>query len=314
MKSIIITGANSGIGFECALQLANTAPDTQIILACRNIQIGEEAVKQIQRKTGHQNLVCWVLDLASLKSIKKFTTDFAMLPQPVISALINNAGGLFMGKTSYTMDGFETTFGTNHLGGFYLTLLLLPFIEENGSITFTSSGVHDPANHTGIAPPEYTSGRNLAFPEISNDSEMVVAQRRYSTSKLCNILTAYTLHQKLTEKKIRVNAFDPGKVPGTGFLRTLPSPMRLVAGLLTQLSLLLGKKDIFSAATSGKRLAKLACSQELQLLSGIYYKRGQVTDSSADSHNQTFQAELWKSSIILTGLEQQETSVNLQLS
>jgi NAD(P)-dependent dehydrogenase (short-subunit alcohol dehydrogenase family) len=145
MKLIIITGANSGIGFECALQIARTAGDAQIILACRNVQSGKEAVKKIKYKTGNRNLVCWPLDLASLESVKHFASDFAKLPDPVISALINNAGGIFMGKTSYTADGFEMTFGTNHLGGFYLTLLLVPFIEENGSITFTSSGVHDPA-------------------------------------------------------------------------------------------------------------------------------------------------------------------------
>ncbi|SEB08376.1 SDR family NAD(P)-dependent oxidoreductase [Pedobacter hartonius] len=312
MKSIIITGANSGIGFECALQLANTAKDAQIILACRNEQTGEEAVKKIKHKTGHRNLVCRPLNLASLKSIKQFTIDFAKSPDPVISALINHAGGLFMGKTSYTTDGFEMTFGTNHLGGFYLTLLLLPFIEVGGSITFTSSGVHDPANHTGIAPPVFTSGKELAFPETTNGAGMAVAQKRYSTSKLCNVLTAYILHEKLAGKKIRVNAFDPGKVPGTGFLRTLPTPLRLIASQLAHLFLLFGKKDTFSAATSGKRLATLAYSKELERLNGIYFKRGQVTNSSADSYNPAFQAELWKSSIELTGLKQEETNLNLE--
>ncbi|WP_316825435.1 SDR family NAD(P)-dependent oxidoreductase [Pedobacter miscanthi] len=312
MKSIIITGANSGIGFECALQLASTVQDAQIILACRNVQTGEEAVKKIKHKTGHQNLVCWPLDLASLKSVKKFTADFAKLPDPVVSALINNAGGIFMGETAYSTDGFEITFATNHLGGFYLTLLLLHFVEPNGSITFTSSGVHDPNNNTGIAPPIYTSGKELAFPETTNKSGMAAAQQRYSTSKLCNVLTAYILHDKLAAKKIRVNAFDPGQVPGTGFLRTLPTPMRLIASMLTQLSLLFGKKDTFSAATSGKRLAKLAYSKELQALNGIYFKRGHVANSSADSYNSALQAELWKSSIELTGLKQEETNINLE--
>ncbi len=310
MKSIIITGANSGIGFECALQIARTAGDAQIILACRNVQSGKEAIKKIQHKTGHRNLVCWPLDLASLESIKHFTTDFAKLPNPVISALINNAGGLFMGKTSYTKDNFEMTFGTNHLGGFYLTLLLVPFIEVNGSITFTSSRVHDPANHTGIEPPVYTSGKDLAFPEITNEDGKVVAQRRYSTSKLCNILTAYILHDKLAGKKIRVNAFEPGMVPGTGFLRTLPAPVRFIANLLTPVFLLF-RANTFTAATSGKRLATLAYSQELQTLNGIYYSAGKIAKSSDDSYNRSFQAELWKSSIGLTDIKQAETTIPL---
>jgi NAD(P)-dependent dehydrogenase (short-subunit alcohol dehydrogenase family) len=310
MKSIIITGANSGIGFECAMQIARTAGDEQIILACRNVQCGEEAIRKIKRKTGRPNLVCWPLDLASLKSIKHFTTDFAKLPNPVISALINNAGGLFMGKTSYTKDRFETTFGTNHLGGFYLTLLLAPFIEVNGSITFTSSRVHDPASHTGIAPPVYTSGKDLAFPAITTENGKVVAQRRYSTSKLCNILTAYILHYKLASKKIRVNAFEPGMVPGTGFLRTLPAPVRFIANLLTPVFLLF-RANTFTAATSGKRLATLAYSNKLKILNGIYYSAGKIAKSSDDSYNQTFQAELWKSSIGLTGIKQAETTIPL---
>ena len=144
MKSIIITGANSGIGFECAKQMAKLASDEQIILACRNVQAGNEAVQKIKRKTKHKNLICLPLNLASLQSIRDFKTAFLKLPSPTLAALVNNAGLQNIGKTAYTNDGFEITFGTNHLGGFYLTLLLLPYIEKNGSITFTASDTRDP--------------------------------------------------------------------------------------------------------------------------------------------------------------------------
>src|SRR5208283_3834933 len=105
MKSIIITGANSGIGFECAMQMARIAPDERIILACRDLILGDRAVEKVKEKTNHKHLICLGLDLASLQSIKDFTSEFLKLPNPAISALINNAGGLFIGDTAYTKDG-----------------------------------------------------------------------------------------------------------------------------------------------------------------------------------------------------------------
>lgn len=310
MKSIIITGATSGIGFECAIQMAKIAPNEQIIVACRNIQAGNEIIRKIKDKTNHQHLLCLPLDLASLQSIRDFKTKFSKLSNPVITALINNAGLQNIGKTAYTEDGFETTFGTNHLGGFFLTLLLLPFIEQNGSITFTASDTHDPATKTGIEPPVYTSGKGLAFPNETNEKENTVGQRRYSNSKLCNVLSAYVLHEKLAEKNIRVNAFDPGMVPGTGLARTYPPVLRFVWNNVMPV-LTYFKPNTNCAKKSGKRLANLAFGKELKHLSGIYYSDGKVTKSSVDSYNKSYQADLWKSSIELTEIKQDETTVQL---
>jgi len=308
MKSIIITGANSGIGFECAMQMARIAPEAQIVLACRNVKSGNEAIEKIRKGTNHKHLICLELDLASLQSVRDFKTTFSLLPNHVISALVNNAGGLFIGKTKYTKDGFEITFGTNHLGGFYLTLLLAPYIEENGSITFTASGVHDPEEKTGIEPPVYTSGKELAYPKETSESQLKSGQRRYSTSKLCNVLTTYILHEKLSNKNIRVNAFNPSQVLGTGFLRTLPTPIRFIANNLMPF---FSKKN-YSPEISGSRLANLAYAKELRNLKGIYYSDGKVTKSSIDSYNKNFQADLWKSSIELTNLKPTETILNIE--
>lgn len=145
MKSIIITGGNRGIGFECALQMTRLAPNEQIIITSRNIESGNEAIKSIKSKTGHQLLKCMPLDVASLKSIKEFVEAFSKEKYNQIISLINNAGGQNVGPLKYTVDGFEETFGTNHLGGFDLTLLLMPFMDKEASIIFTASGTHDPA-------------------------------------------------------------------------------------------------------------------------------------------------------------------------
>lgn len=310
MKSIIITGANSGIGFECAMQMAKLAPDDQIILACRNVQAGNEAVQKIKQKTNHKNLICLPLNLASLQSVRDFKTAFLKLPGQAITALVNNAGLQNISKTAYTKDGFEITFGTNHLGGFYLTLLLLPYIEKNGSITFTASDTHDPATKTGIEPPVFTTGKELAFTKETSEKENIVGQRRYSTSKLCNVLTTYVLHERLADKNIRVNAFDPGLTPGTGLAKSYPAPLRFVWNNIMPIMRYF-RKNTNSPATSGSRLANLAFSKELRQLNEIYYSDGKVTKSSTDSYNKAYQAELWKSSVELTGIQQQDTAIPL---
>jgi NAD(P)-dependent dehydrogenase (short-subunit alcohol dehydrogenase family) len=309
MKSIIITGANSGIGFECAKQMAKLASGEQIILACRNVQAGNEAVQKIKQETNHKNLICLPLDLASLQSVRDFKTSFLKLPGPTIAALVNNAGLQNIGKTAYTKDGFEITFGTNHLGGFYLTLLLLPYIEKNGSITFTASDTHDPASKTAIEPPIFTTGKQLAFPKETSEKENVVGQRRYSTSKLCNVLTTYILHEKLARRNIRVNAFDPGLTPGTGLAKSYSATLRFLWNNVMPVMRYF-RKNTNAPATSGSRLANLAFGEALRSLNGIYYSDGKVTRSSTDSYNKSYQAELWKSSIELTAMQQQDSAIS----
>ncbi len=312
MKSIIITGANSGIGFECATHLANIAPDKQIILACRNVESGNEAIQKIEQKTGHKHLVCMQIDLASLQSVRDFRNEFSKRPEPVITALINNAGiAPNIRNTSYTEDGFEITFGTNHLGGFFLTLLMLPYLEKGGSITFTASDTHDPTTNTGVEPPVYTSGKELAYPEESSEKAgMKLGQRRYSTSKLCNVLTTYILHDQLAGEHIRVNAFDPGLTPDTGFTKNFPAPIRFVVNYILPLFIPF-KKNMNSAQTSGRRLANLAYAVELQNLDGVYYSDGEVIKSSADSYNKNYQKDLLATSIELTGINPKETIIPL---
>ncbi|MCR9229252.1 MAG: SDR family NAD(P)-dependent oxidoreductase [Flavobacteriaceae bacterium] len=312
MKSIIITGANSGIGFECAMHMAKIAPNEQILLACRNVRQGNLAIQKIKKETNHQHLICLKLDLASLESVKNFKSNFLKLQNSAITALINNAGiAPNIKDTAYTKDSFEITFGTNHLGGFYLTLLLLPYIEKDGSITFTASDTHDPNAKTGVEPPNYTSTKELAFPKVKNEKAgMKLGQRRYSTSKLCNVMTAYILHNKLIDENIRVNAFDPGLTPGTGFTKNFPAPLHFVVSRIMPLFIRF-KKNMNSPKTSGTRLANLTFANEFQNLDGIYFSDGEVIKSSTDSYNKSYQLDLWKSSIELTGIKQEETIIPL---
>ncbi|WP_236979669.1 SDR family NAD(P)-dependent oxidoreductase [Membranihabitans maritimus] len=299
MDSIIITGATSGIGFQCALQMARMAKNEQIIIPARNIKAGKEVIEKIKDKTGHNNLKYLELDLASLQSIRQFSEKLSKEKSLSISILLNNAGVQYIGKTQYTKDGFEQTFGVNHLGAFALTMQLLPFMKSDCHITFTSSETHDPALKTPIEPPIYTTAQELAFPKETSEKQNIVGQRRYSTSKLCNIMTVYELQNRLQHTNIRVNAYDPGMTPGTGLAKTYSPVMRFLWKNIFPV-LTLFKSNIHTPAQAGRNLANLAYSGKYKDLKGIYFSDGKVVRTSIDSYNKDFQKDLWNGSLELT--------------
>ncbi|WP_299287166.1 SDR family NAD(P)-dependent oxidoreductase [uncultured Mucilaginibacter sp.] len=310
MESIIITGATSGIGFECAMQMAKIAPNDQIVIACRNLVSGNKVTQNIKQKTGHKNLICMLLDLESLQSVREFATQFSKQPNNKIIALINNAGIQNVAETQFTKEGFEVTFGVNHLATTYLTLLLLPLMDSNASITFTASGTHDPKQKTGMEPPIFKSASELAHPTETNEKRMAVGQRRYTTSKLCNILTTYELQRKLSETNIRVNAFDPGFVPGTGLARNYPPFLRFISNKILPV-LRFFVHNVNTAPVSGKRLANLAYADQYKNYKGKYFEGAKEIKSSTDSYNKEYQDILWTSTIGLLKIKQDETSVQL---
>ncbi|MHA7180978.1 oxidoreductase [Arthrobacter sp. MDB2-24] len=125
-KRVVITGANSGIGLQTAVGLARKG--AEVVLACRNEQRGRDAEQKVRSLTGSGRVVLRVLDLASLESVRTFA---AGITDPV-SILVNNAGVMATPRST-TADGFELQFGTNHLGHFALTGLLLENLRDAGS-------------------------------------------------------------------------------------------------------------------------------------------------------------------------------------
>ncbi len=163
--SVVVTGANRGLGYETALALAGDRART-VVLAGRDGAGLREAGKRMATSTGNDKLVPMHLDLASLASVRAFVDELAAADVPPLTAIICNAGISKPTVRERSADGYEVTFAANHLGHFLLVHLLLDYVQPPARILFVSSGAHDPAHAGGpMQPPRYVKAKWLAYPE-----------------------------------------------------------------------------------------------------------------------------------------------------
>ena len=323
-KTVVITGGNAGLGYECAREVAASGGEWHVILAVRSIEKGEQAARKISQETGNLGVEAVQMDLASLESVRFFAKRLASREDlPPLRAVVCNAGLQVVGGTSYTEDGFETTFGVNHLGHFLLVNLLLKHLITPARVVFVSSGTHDPKQRTGMPAPRYRGAEALAYPERLSALEErhegpgKIGRRRYTTSKLCNILCAYELDRRLREEdphssgvRIAVNAFDPGAMPNTGLTRGYGPLARFLWNKGTALlAPVMGRLGVaFSTPEkSGRALARLVDGNEFEGVSGRYFQIGREIRSSEESYDREKATELWKTSTFLTQLLPRET-------
>ena len=137
MKNVIITGANSGLGFETARKIAKEK-EYRIILACRNVEKAGAAKERIIAETGNENVEFMILDTSLFSSVRAFAQEY-LSKYDTVDVLINNAGISAMRESGMTKEGFEIVFATNYLGHFLLTQLLLPYFTEKARIINISS-------------------------------------------------------------------------------------------------------------------------------------------------------------------------------
>ena len=301
-RSMIVTGGNNGLGFQCARFIGSEDPDAMAVLACRNVTAGIVA-KAALKKRGIAAAVL-PLDLASLASVREFVDLFRVSRLPPPAGLVCNAGLQNVGTPQRTVDGFETTFAVNHLGHFLLANLLLPDFLEDGRVTFVSSGAHDPGEKSGMPAPRYETAK-----EVAHDFEPggAAGRRRYATSKLCNLYCTYELARRLESaadprlRSIRVNAFDPGLMPGTGLARTYPAPIRFLWHYILP-ALIRFQQNVHRPDKSGQRLARLATDFG-DKGTGRYVSNGRTARSSALSYDAGKARELWEASAVMAGID-----------
>ncbi len=289
-RTAIITGANTGLGFECARALLDSDPGRHVVLAVRDAARGDDAAARL----GHpgRTTVC-ELDLASLRSVRDFTERLTYLDLPPLNAVVCNAGLQMVTGAQTTTDGYEMTFGVNHLGHFALVHHLLETLIAPARIVIVSSGTHDPDRFTGMPAPRYTSADELLHPPAGGLTGEE-GRRRYTTSKLCNMLFSYELDRRLGHgaRGITVNAFDPGLMPGSGLARDYPRGRRLAWRLLMPALRIL--PNVNSTRRSGANLAALAAEPVLEGVTGEYFEGTRRIRSSRDSYDVAKAADLWQ--------------------
>ena len=311
--SVLVTGGNSGIGFECARALARAG--RHVVIASRSRRASQEAVQKIAAESGTDRIEAMDLDLASPSSIRRFASDIDARNLP-LQSLVCNAGLQFTKGPVLSEDGYELTFAVNHLGHFLLTNLLLSRLASRAPsrIVIVSSGVHDPGRFTGMPKPKIADLETLAATGGATPGGFS-GPLAYVNSKVCNLWFAYELARRLdaaglsrSDRPIAVNSFDPGLVPGSGLAREYHPAARFVwesvmpamASLLTRFV-----PGISTAPKSGSALAALVLEPRLGAAGARYYPshtRWYETPSSNQSYDIERARELWEASVRMSGL------------
>ncbi len=223
-KQAIITGANSGIGFHAARHLAKAG--AEVILACRDMGKAEAARQRIVGETPSAKVITAWLDLASLDSIRHFAEVFLQQSKP-LDLLINNAGVMALPRRRLTEDGFEIQFGTNHLGHFALTGLLLPSVlaAPAGRIVTVSSIAH--------------RGGKIRFHDLQWKFGYA-PWPAYRQSKLANLFFGFELERKLQKGRYQASSIvvHPG-VAKTNLFAAGPGASSVLMRKLSELVLFL---------------------------------------------------------------------------
>jgi NAD(P)-dependent dehydrogenase (short-subunit alcohol dehydrogenase family) len=244
MKTIIVTGANSGLGLWTTKYLLDQ--DYKVIMACRNTEKTKLAIDNFSEFDKTKNYTILPLDLGDLESISNFVSSLSENEE--IYGLDCNAGFIYQSDFRYTKSGIEETFAVNHLGHFYLTNLLLEKFSIPKIVIISSEG-HDPRIKAPIAKAVYRPVLEMAYPKKDKRSLADQGQEFYNNSKLCNVFFTYELAQKRKGKSL-VNAYNPGFMPTTNFGRTETFGNLIFSKTMS----LLG--TIFGFTTTAKKSAK----------------------------------------------------------
>ena len=275
----VVTGANTGLGFDTARLLA--AHGASVVLAVRNLEKGKSAVARIADAVPGADVTLQQLDLGSLDSVRA-AADQLRADHPRIDLLINNAGVMYPPKQT-TADGFELQFGTNHLGHFALTGLLLDhMLPVPGSRVVSVSSV----GHRIRA--------RINFDDLQFDRSYSRV-RAYGQSKLANLMFTYELQRRLSGAGAIAVAAHPG-FSDTELMRTMPGFVAAITPLISQPAAMGALPTLRAATDPG------VAGGQYYGPSGLFEGRGypELVESSKQSHDESIQRRLWTVSEELT--------------
>lgn len=279
-KTVLITGANTGIGKETALDMAQRG--ARVILACRDMTRARIAADEIRQRSGNGNVVVKKLDLASLQSVRDLAKDIRE-NEARLDILINNAGIMMCPKWK-TEDGFEMQFGVNHLGHFLLTNCLLDLLKKStpSRIVIVSSLAHE-------------KGR-IHFDDINLDKRYG-REVSYRQSKLANVLFCRELAERLQGTGVTVYSLHPGVIR-TELGRHLIPTLALWKRIIAMPFLMLIKSPWEGAQTT----IYCAVDESLADKSGLYYSDCAPKRPAPQAMDAAAAKKLWDLSASMVGL------------
>ncbi|XP_033118320.1 retinol dehydrogenase 13-like isoform X2 [Anneissia japonica] len=281
-KTVIITGASSGIGKETARDLASRG--AKVILACRSVRKGQAAANDIRATTKSEEVYVKHLDVSSLSSVRKFV-DETTQEESRLDVLINNAGISAPNEQVITEEGLEITFATNHLGHFLLTNLLLDLLKKSA-----------PSRVVVVAATAYRFGEASEFEFMSgypNVAEYAPLGAMYCHSKLANVMFTLELAKRLEGAGVTVNCLHPGIVNSEFYQKS--SKYLQNFGSLSWL--------FFKSTTEGAQTSiYLAVSEEVDDVTGKFFSNCREEKLEKQALDAYDAKELWEMSEKLTSL------------
>jgi dehydrogenase/reductase SDR family protein 13 len=272
-KVCLVTGASTGIGRVTAEDLARRGG--HVILAGRSEARTTPVVEAIRRSTGNAGVEFLPVDLSDLGSVRSAAAAFLSRGLP-LHALVNNAG--LAGVRGLTPDGFEITWGTNHLGPFLLTLLLLDRLKES-----------TPSRIVNVASRAHYRARGIDWDAQRLPARSTGGIHEYSVSKLANVLFTKELARRLAGSGVTTYSLHPGVV-ATDIWRELPWGLRHLAKLF-----------MISPEEGARTTLHCTTAPEPSLTSGAYYDSCKPVRPSRAADDPALASELWRRSVDWTG-------------
>lgn len=285
-KTILISGATSGLGKATAVELAKQG--NNLILVARNKEKGEELIQELKMLNNQNDYFFYVANFSSIASTKQ-AVGRILEEHAHLDVILNNAGAVFS-SFKLTEDGVEQTMATNHLGYFILTLKLLPILDKQvGRIVNVSSRRH------------YKNG--LDIESFTKEKKYFILDA-YGQSKLANIMFTYSLVDRLKDTGITVNALHPGMVKtkiGGKAKKWLHNLGWWVGARTSGISIDEGIKTHLYLVTS----------EEMNQRTGEFYYNMELRKTSDESYNKDLQEKLWKWSEEVTGVTWSDTKAKM---
>jgi NAD(P)-dependent dehydrogenase (short-subunit alcohol dehydrogenase family) len=275
-KTVLVTGATSGIGLEASVQLARLG--AHLVLVGRDPARTQAAVAEVSTRGGGEpsSFLC---DFSSQASVRALA-QAVLAKHDRLDVLVNNAGGVHRAR-ELTIDGIEATFATNHLGYFLLTNLLLDLLARSA-----------PARVVSVASVGHRRG-TLDFDDLGFERGYAI-MKAYGRSKLCNVLFASELSRRMAGTGVTSNSLHPGAV-ATKIWSGAPGWAKPIIWLWL-------RPFFISPEQGGRYIVELVASSDLNGVTGRYFEEGEPVSPSPAAQDRQLAARLWQTSSKLVGL------------